>query len=133
LRESAAIRADHPANQELFHRLCSAGFDDDTGACGLDQFNAQFTVMAEVLSGIPSGVGSLFLSGVDSIRLEGQSRAAASFMDPGNPNQGSQLTALVHKPMEGSTGSVTRSLPLSALEPPRRLRPFLSGPLRRGR
>jgi hypothetical protein len=55
LRSADAVAQSHAANQTRFHTLCTLGFDEDFGYCGLDEFNDIDTW--EVLTGTLSGVG----------------------------------------------------------------------------
>ena len=73
LNSSSVVAANHTANQTLFHELCSATFDDDTGFCPLDAFNDPnvFGPLGGTLGGYGLFTASLF-DGVDQIRSVSQ-------------------------------------------------------------
>ncbi len=116
LRTPHAIRTDHPGSQELFHRACSATFDDDLGGCPLELANQPwgFTALAQLLSGLATGVQTLLFQGIDTIRVAGQSPTASSFVQPGEANQASATSAVIVRAIPGS--DISRTLPLSVTE-----------------
>lgn len=67
------VEKDHPVGQRLFHKLCSAGFDEDTGACELDFINnpRDFALLAQGLGGVGL-VADIQLRGIETIRLKQQ-------------------------------------------------------------
>ncbi len=116
LRAREDIAANHAVNQTLFHTVCTMTFDPDRGYCAFDQANdpESFTALAQLLSGIASGVQTIAAEGVDTIRFEQQGPTAVAFTQPGESNQASAAAAQLFRPIPGA--DITSSLPLSADE-----------------
>ena len=72
LLPGAVVAGSHTANQSLFHTLCSASFDADSGQCSLDSLNDPdtFDFLSATLGGLGGFAGPL-LTGTETIRVVG--------------------------------------------------------------
>jgi hypothetical protein len=68
LASTAAVAANHSANQTLFHELCTATFDEDIGDCSLDLLNDGNDPYVIPLLGGLGVLGSVELNGLETIR-----------------------------------------------------------------
>ncbi|MFQ5515561.1 MAG: hypothetical protein ACE5FG_14170 [Myxococcota bacterium] len=71
LRDPREVAADHPAQQTLFHTLCTVQFDAFQETCPLDQLN--HPTFFPFVSSAPVGkrvIGGLAIDGVSRIRVE---------------------------------------------------------------
>ncbi|MBW2416077.1 MAG: hypothetical protein JRG76_16385, partial [Deltaproteobacteria bacterium] len=73
LRSNDEVADLHAVDQQRFHRLCTAGFDDDAGSCGLDHFNnrGRFQLVSQTLAGVGL-LKDVLPAGLESIRLKQQ-------------------------------------------------------------
>jgi hypothetical protein len=114
LRADADIAANHLVNQTLFHTVCALTFDPDRGYCAFDQANDpdSFTAIAQILSGIQSGVQTLAAEGVDTIRFKQQGPTAVAFTKPGSSNQASEAARQLFRPIDPALTDIEDSLVL---------------------
>ncbi len=72
LRSAGVVAQSHAANQTQFHTLCTLGFDEDFGHCGLDELNDINTsgLWTGTLSGMAGGVAAAIAArGWQTLRL----------------------------------------------------------------
>jgi hypothetical protein len=84
LSPGSVVGASHTANQSLFHTLCSASFDADSGHCSLDGLNDPDALdfISSLLGGL-GGLGGLALAGTEKIRTPDNPLESIELRNPG--------------------------------------------------